>query len=316
MLSLGQKLRRTRLENGLEIAALAARTKINAKFLEAIETDRRDLLPAGFFFRNWTVQYARALALDETEIEADLDRILSVEAPLPLPGQVWAESKEGPRWHPKIPPLDGAPRLLVSFSFLLVVLLVCSGFYTWWHKEKQARETYAMQTPAPADTPNTAMKSAEPAQSVKQSGQQSAKSLAPETAPANVASAQTADALLLELHAREQTWLVISPDGKQIFNGVLEANESKTVEARESARIKVGNAGGLDVRFNGKPVGELGPRGKVRVLLVGPDGVRIFQTRGGGEPGNSPVAGIARSETAFAFGSLDQRGPFRLTLEE
>lgn len=311
MLSLGEKLRRTRLESGLEIAVLAARTKIGAKFLEAIETDRRDLLPAGFFFRSWTVQYARALALDETEIQADLDRILSVETPLPLPGQVSLESKVGPRWHPKIPPLDGAPRWLASFSLLGVVLLVCSGFYTWWHKEKQVRETYAMSAPASVDSTAPARKSPAPAQSLKQSRQEPLQSRAPETNTSNVASAQTTDPLTLELHAREQTWLVISPDGKQIFNGVLQANESKTVGARESARIKVGNAGGLDVRFNGKPVGELGPRGTVRVLLVGHDGVRIFQSRGAGYPAYSPVAALARSETAF-----DGSGAFRLTLEE
>ena len=316
MLSLGEKLRRTRLEKGLEIAALATRTKISAKFLEAIESDRRDLVPAGFFFRNWTVQYARALSVDQAEIQADLDRILSVEAPLPLPGQVSPESKQGPRWRPKIPALDATPRLLVSVFLLLVVVLICSGVYTWWHQKKLARDTFAIATPAPVDLPAPARKAPAPAQSATPSGQQLAQSPAAETATAHVVSAQSTEALLLELYAREQTWLVIAPDGKQIFNGVLRANESKTVGARESARIKVGNAGGLDVRFNGKPVGELGPRGKVRVLLIGPDGVRIFQSRGAGESGNSPVAAIARSETAFAFGGLDQRGPFRLTLEE
>ena len=315
MLSLGEKLRRTRLEKGLEVAALATRLKISAKFLEAIESDRRDLVPAGFFFRNWTVQYARALSMDQAEIQADLDRILSVEAPLPLPGQVRPESKEG-RWRPKIPALDATPRLLVSVFFLLVVLLACSGFYTWWHQEKLAREAYAISTPAPVDLPAPAKKTPAPVQHAAPSSQSSAQSPPVETATAHVVSAQSTDALLLELYAREQTWLVISPDGKQIFNGVLRANESKTVGARESARIKVGNAGGLDVRFNGKPVGELGPRGKVRVLLIGPDGVRIFQSRDAGESGNSPVAAIAHSETAFAFGGVEQSGPFRLTLEE
>ncbi|MDQ2947661.1 MAG: DUF4115 domain-containing protein, partial [Acidobacteriota bacterium] len=178
------------------------------------------------------------------------------------------------------------------------------------------REAYAISTPAPVDLPPPARKAPAPVQSATPSSQQSAQSPTAEITTAHVVSPQSTDALLLELYAREQTWLVISPDGKQIFNGVLRANESKTVGARESARIKVGNAGGLDVRFNGKPVGELGPRGKVRVLLIGPDGVRIFQSRGAGELGDSPVAAVARSETAFAFGSVDQSGPFRLTLEE
>ena len=309
MLSLGEKLRRTRLEKGLEIAALAARTKISARFLEAIESDRRDLLPAGFFFRNWTVQYARSLSLDEVEIHAEIDRILSVEAPLPLPGQVTLESKEGPGWLPKLPRRDGAPRLLVSFSSLVLVVLACSGFYAWWHKEKEAGGNFATSKTAPVSKPVAAVKS--PPASVVQARERRVDQPAGEASLADYASAQTTDALLLQLHAREQTWLVISPDGKQIFNGVLKANESKTVEAHESARIKVGNAGGLDVSINGKPVGELGPRGKVRLLLVGPNGVRIFQSRGSGEPVYSPIAALTRSETAFDAGAA-----FSLALQE
>ena len=308
MLSLGQKLRRTRLEKGLEITAVAARTKISARFLEAIETDRRDLLPAGFFFRNWTVQYARALSLDEAEINAEVDRILSVEAPLPLPGQVTLESKEGPSWLPKLPGSDRAPRLLVSLSSLVVVVLACSGFYAWWHKAKEAGGNFAASNAA-AVTKSAAVVKSPPASLGQAREQRLDQSVGGAPMP-NYASAQTNDALLLELHAREQTWLVISPDGKQIFNGVLQANESKRVEARESARIKVGNAGGLDVSLNGKPVGELGPRGKVRLLLVSPDGVRIVQSRGTGEPVYSPIAAIMRSESAFDAGAA-----LRLTLQ-
>ena len=308
MLSLGEKLRRTRLERGLEIAAVAERLKIAARFLVAIESDRRDLLPAGFFFRNWTVQYARALSLDEAEINADLDRILSVEAPLPLPGQVTPESKEGPRWLPKLPGTDRAPRLLVSLSSLVVVVLACSGFYAWWHKEKEAGN-FTASNAAPVAASAPAPKSR--ATPVEQPRERRVEQPGGQVSTPNYAAAQTTDSLLLELHAREQTWLVISPDGKQTFNGVLQANESKTVGVRESARIKVGNAGGLDVSLNGKPVGELGPRGKVRLLLVGPDGVRILQSRGTGEPVYSPIAALTRSETAFDAGAA-----LRLTLQE
>ena len=311
MLSLGEKLRRTRLEKGLDIAALAARTKIAPRFLEAIEADRRDLLPAGFFFRNWTVQYARALSLDEAEIHADVDRILSVEAPLPLPGQVTPESKGGPGWLPKLPGTDRAPRFLVSFASLVVVVLACSGFYVWWHQHKDARENLAFSKTAPVTQSAAAVKSPPPpANHAGERRVEQSVGEAREAPTANYATAQSTDALLLQLHAREQTWLVISPDGKQIFNGVLQANESKTVEAHESARIKVGNAGGLDVSLNGKPVGELGPRGKVRLLLVSPDGVRIVQSRGTGEPVYSPIASLMRSD--FDAGAALRR----LTLQD
>ncbi|MDQ6760250.1 MAG: helix-turn-helix domain-containing protein, partial [Acidobacteriota bacterium] len=119
------KLRQGRIEKGLPVAELEVRTRISAKFLEALESDRRDLVPAGFFFRNWAVQYASALSLDRAEIEADVDRILSMEAPLPLPGQGVYCLQDRPRLH-SVHRTQQAPRLAASLGILVLVVLGCS----------------------------------------------------------------------------------------------------------------------------------------------------------------------------------------------
>jgi hypothetical protein len=80
----------------------------------------------------------------------------------------------------------------------------------------------------------------------------------------------------LSVSATEPTWLSVVSDGKQVFSGVLQPSESKTLEGREAARIKVGNAGGLEVRWNGKPIGPLGPRGQVRVVNFTKDNYEIL----------------------------------------
>jgi hypothetical protein len=46
--------------------------------------------------------------------------------------------------------------------------------------------------------------------------------------------------------------------------------------------MRVGNAGGLEVRWNGKPIGPIGPRGQVRVVLFTPENFQIL------EPGPPP----------------------------
>ena len=68
----------------------------------------------------------------------------------------------------------------------------------------------------------------------------------------------------LEIRAKEPTWLSITAGGRRIFEGVLEANQTKAVEGVESARLRVGNAGGLEVFLHGKPVGSLGVEGQVK----------------------------------------------------
>jgi hypothetical protein len=81
--------------------------------------------------------------------------------------------------------------------------------------------------------------------------------------------------VLLDLMAREETWLSVSSGGKHLFSGVLAPHQTKTVEGKESAVMKVGNAAGLEVRLNGKLLGPLGARGQVLVVVFTPDKFEI-----------------------------------------
>jgi cytoskeleton protein RodZ len=75
----------------------------------------------------------------------------------------------------------------------------------------------------------------------------------------------------LDLTATEETWLSVSSDGTPVFSGLLEANQTKTIEGKAIARLRVGNAAGLEVRLNGKPLGPLGAHGQVRDLVFTSD---------------------------------------------
>ena len=79
----------------------------------------------------------------------------------------------------------------------------------------------------------------------------------------------------LALTATEETWLSVSSDGTPIFSGLLEANQTKTIEGKDVAKLRVGNAAGLEVRLNGKPLGPLGAHGQVRDLVFTPDKFQI-----------------------------------------
>ena len=89
-------------------------------------------------------------------------------------------------------------------------------------------------------------------------------------------SADGVNHVVLNLSATEKTWLSITSDGKQIFSGVLEPSQTKTLTGLDAAKLKVGNAGGLEVRWNGKPIGPIGPRGQVRVVLFTPENFQIL----------------------------------------
>src|SRR5579862_5835171 len=131
MFSVGETLRRARLEQGLDISTVAAQTRINSKYLEAIESDDRKKLPSGFFYKSFVDQYAKSLSIDTRDLDSEIDRVLSTDAPLPLPG---AESVVSRNVAP-IRYRSGFPfrRALASAASLVLVIAGCSAVYAWWH---------------------------------------------------------------------------------------------------------------------------------------------------------------------------------------
>lgn len=70
MTSLGQKLREAREARKISIEEIASSTKIVPRYIEALEADRFDLMPGGFFVKAMIRVYARAVGLNEEEVVA------------------------------------------------------------------------------------------------------------------------------------------------------------------------------------------------------------------------------------------------------
>jgi cytoskeletal protein RodZ len=245
MFAVNEELQRARLDQGIDLATVAARTKINAKYLRAIEAGDPKSLPGGFFYKSFAHQYATFLGVDTRAIDAEIDRVLRADAPPPLP-RAAKQSAEKPLSR------SGAARKYFSYAAFVLILVACSGIDDWWHGSR-AVATERIERRAPV-TASVSQVAAGPA-AVRQDG----------------AAAPVGSRVELALTATEETWVSVSSDGTPVFSGLLEANQTKTVEGKEFAKLRVGNAAGLEVRLNGKPLGPLGAHGQVRDLAFTPD---------------------------------------------
>src|SRR4029077_18851283 len=72
MTSIGDRLRRQRLQNRISLETVSLETKIGVRMLEAIEAEQWEKLPGGVFRRSFVLQYAKALGVDPDEIASDL----------------------------------------------------------------------------------------------------------------------------------------------------------------------------------------------------------------------------------------------------
>jgi hypothetical protein len=101
---------------------------------------------------------------------------------------------------------------------------------------------------------------------------------APPRPPTPVASGSAPNpnaAVRVEVNADESVWILVRSDGKYFFSGTLGAKESRTFEGASTVVLRLGNAGGVTITLNGKPVGPVGPRGQVRTVQFTSGGFEI-----------------------------------------
>jgi cytoskeleton protein RodZ len=279
MTFIGERLRRERLQKRLSLEKISLETKIGVRLLEAIEAEQFEKLPGGVFRRSFVLQYARALGVDPDEIAGELQQLSQFdEVPATPAPQMHAagEDREGFGFQLR-GDLSGVGRsTLGSLIAAIGVMLACALIYSWW------------QTPREAHNSKVAIASTEPP---KQTAPAQAPAVVPpepapapdpvpvavpaQPPPAVVAAAASNAALRVGLSADEKTWISISSDGKNVFSNSLEPHETKLVEASAKVRLLVGNAGGVEISLNGKPIGPIGPRGQVRIVELTPAGFQI-----------------------------------------
>ncbi len=302
MLSVGQQIREQRLRLGLKLEEISARSRISLKTLQAIETDDLQSLSSPFLYKSFARQFAEHLKLDYKQLAPAVE-----SAALSMPQPRMPGEGEIGKTHVAPLPIKGRSksfRWLYSVGSLGVMLVACSSVYGVWQNSKATwmadvsdfihSANSSAPAKSPAATPGTVVPSPSPATATVPVQHPAHRTPAHSTGTPNqldahrndtndtLAAADPDSALLakqvspaeqdsadfrVELSALEPTWLSIVEDGKQIFSGVLEAAQTKFLEGHDTARIRTGNAGGLNCVFNGKPIGTLGPRGQVRTVV-------------------------------------------------
>jgi len=246
MQSVGTWLRQARIAQGQTLEGISAATRITLKNLSVIEADELNKISSPFIYRSFVRQYAEALKLDYAARAADV-RAASHSIPEPLiPGQA---SMVPVRTGTVIPPhVPRDFRWMYPVAALILVVVACSSLYGLYqhppverHRRISPVVLAAVQHPSHPALPAIAPPPPPPAPKIE-------------------------SPIHLELSAIEPTWLSVTSDGKQAYKGILETSATTTLDSQDSARIHLGNAGGVNVSFNGKALGALGKRGQVRTI--------------------------------------------------
>jgi cytoskeleton protein RodZ len=249
--SFGEWLRRQREMREISLRDIAERTKISLRYLEAMEEDRFDALPAPIFAKGFLREYARYVGLSPDEV---VNHYLSVQKPLDLDETKREETRHGRERARKTRGWTWGLFLLLAGALLLALV----AFFAWAQK-RQEDSSSSQQTPPPSV--------AAPAATVAQTSA---------TPPPEAPSAP----LEVSLDFTENCWVEAVIDTKNRLSELRVQGESLQLEAKQSVVLTLGNAGAVEIQVNGYPLDTGKKKGEVlHDLLIDLETVRALREK-------------------------------------
>ena len=266
MESLGRYFQECRVQRGMSLEEVSARTRIGLQTLQALERDDYPSLPVEVTVKGFVRAYARCLGLDEQDVSVRYQQFAAeyfrIAQPVDSIRRVEQTAAHEPVWR----------RHLTLAGLTLAALAVVVSGVVALMPSAPPDEPNAISAPgrvapppAPPDPPVPARlpepiqaAAADPAIPPPPNPQ-----VSPPARPAASGAAQE-----LSIAASEPSWLQVTIDGGQPKEAILQPGERITWAAEREFRLTVGNAGGVSVALNGEPVGPRGPSGRVRTLVL------------------------------------------------
>jgi len=293
----GQRLRKQREGKGLTLEDISKATRIPVRHLAALETGDESHLPAAVYVKGFLRAYARELDMDDRELIDEYNKIYGLE-----PDKFKIRVTTVPKQSSYILPL------FIIALLAAVVLVVGVYYFFNRQKgsaplmpPSQISDVKPMVPKSQAEPiPAVSSEKSEPVEVSEQETEQSLElaetpaapqQSTPETTVAaqpepleqiKVANQEPEGELLsqdlaavdetgehtLKVDVLEETWIRIFIDGQTSKQYLLKPGESLSWRAKKYFKLKIGNAGGIKLFFDGEALPLLGEPGQVKEVVL------------------------------------------------
>jgi cytoskeletal protein RodZ len=247
-MSLGSLIAKARKDAGLSLEDLAAKTNIRISVLSEIEKDNFSHCGGETYARGHVRNIASMLKADQKEFirlyeEEQGGEVRSMKDLL-VENSVMRQPEESRKVSWKV-------LVMISVASLFVVGIAQVVISNTTSSEVVSATPSASASPT-ADETTAQSPSAEPSAE-------------------NTFSSGTGVEVVINA-VRAKSWLFVSDDaGSVLFSGQISRGSAKTFSSDSQLNLKVGNAGGVDLKVNGKKVPSIGVDGEVVSVSYGVD---------------------------------------------
>lgn len=250
-----EELREQREKSGITIQQLASKTRIDKKFLEAIDQGNFSFLPE-LYVKAFIKEYASVIGLDGEETVKkyliaregkNYNEVLEQEK---LEKEKAKEIKKAENIQPKTTvksyyddslnkseqddsDKDKIKLMYAALAGIIVIVIAILYLFVF----NKTNEIIVEETPIEEIVSDNSQRF--------------------EEEPFNNSatdSVNDSDSLRFEIFSSETTWVNIIPDNKQAIEFILYPNSSRKLTALNSIAATVGNSGGVSLKLNDKPV--------------------------------------------------------------
>jgi cytoskeletal protein RodZ len=263
----GLKLAHARDQRDHSLEDLAVKTHIPARLLQSIETGNLAALPEPVYIQSFIRQYANVLGLNGVQLASEFP----VEPVVRSPRKTWL----------KRPKLQLTPMHLYG-GYALLILGAVQGLSVVLNPS-------ARQFPTLPNAPQS-----QPQNAPASSNQVAFGPNPPISNPAivvqpNAKTDSNGKSVRVDLTLTDASWVKFVVDGKDAYEGTMNAGEKRILTADQKVTVMAGNAGGVLATFNGGEAKPLGAPGAVQVVSFPPESNGVAEASASWVARNHPI---------------------------
>jgi cytoskeletal protein RodZ len=271
--TIGAKLRQARLDKHISLDELQQMTKVQKRYLEAIEADRFEQLPGTFYVRAFIRQFAAAVGEDGDRLVAVFDGKETLAAPLPKRPKPETVSGSRKAMHVDEDQSFVSRYLPMILLGLVAITIICIvGYMAWQDRNStpmiQGSSTPVVENSVYSTTSSTETESTESQETSESETQATSSSESSEEMTMTKEESSQSDITIavknattpveLELTGLDAScWVGILVDNAYVYQYTVQAGEVQSTTLPENATnatIVLGASQNIQITANGQKV--------------------------------------------------------------